>query len=174
MGTVLLTTLYCQEDRPHVNRAHLFCASLDRASGKCYAIFVGCDRSRFAHSCSSNIHFYIPRQSTKCNRLRGSCFSGVEVDLMVLFIGLYLLVGLIINYGSIFIIWGRLNQICKNNIRYKYLFRKHTQNALDFTPGFPRWAKSLFTLILWPLNVYNTLKCGLSAIKEANEDADAQ
>ena len=80
----------------------------------------------------------------------------------------YLIVGIFLNYGSIFLVWGRLYRICKGNQwKYNQLYKKHTQNAFDFTPGFPVWAKFIFTQVAWSINVYNTIKCGLAAIREA-------
>lgn len=83
----------------------------------------------------------------------------------------YLAIGIVLNYGSIFLVWGYLYKICgKNQWKYKELYEKHTRDAVDFTPGFPVWAKFIFTQVAWPINVYNTIKCGLGAIKEVKND----
>lgn len=83
----------------------------------------------------------------------------------------YLAIGILLNYGSIFFIWGKLYKICDgNHWKYSKLYKKYTQQAIDFTPGFPIWAKFIFTQIIWPMNVYNTLNCGIRAIKEAKAD----
>ena len=90
---------------------------------------------------------------------------------MVLIIGIYLLGGVIINYGSIFLMYTISDMITKDTKKTIWLMRKSgRENGWDFLPGISGFPRFILTQILWPLNFYNTLRCGIQAIKEAREE----
>lgn len=88
--------------------------------------------------------------------------------------GMYMLIGFIVDLAAILIIWGLVRKYAGDEQRYGYLLRKHSQRAYDFASGYPLWARILFTQLLWPLNTYNTFKCGIPAIKEAKKGTEEQ
>lgn len=83
----------------------------------------------------------------------------------------YILIGLILNWGSIFIIYGKLMRVCKNHSEvYFEMFKKYDKNRIGFDLcGQPNWVKVVITHLLWPINVFNTFNCGIPAIKEATD-----
>ena len=83
----------------------------------------------------------------------------------------YILIGLILNWGSIFIVYGRLMRICKNHSEvYFDVFKKYEEQKIGFNMnGYSQWAKIVVTQLLWPVNVFNTINCGIPAIKEAKD-----
>lgn len=85
-------------------------------------------------------------------------------------IGLYLLIGMVLNYGSIFLMYGILNKITKDHLRTSYLINKYGQLSWDFVKGYTGLPRALLIQILWPLNVYNTIWIYIHAIKEAREE----
>lgn len=91
------------------------------------------------------------------------------VALMVFVV--YILVGLIANWGSIFLVYGTLMKVCKNHSEvYFDVFARYNERKIGFVmEGYPYLAKVAVTQILWPVNVFNTYYCGLPALKEAKE-----
>lgn len=83
----------------------------------------------------------------------------------------YILIGLILNWGSIFVVYGRLMRVCKHNSEiYFEVFRKYEERKYGFDmSGNPTWIKVAVTQLLWPINVFNTFYCGIPAIKEAED-----
>lgn len=89
---------------------------------------------------------------------------------IIFIFGMYLLIGFVVDLAALLIVWGLVRKYAGNEQRYRYLFRKHSQKAYDYAAGYPHWARILFTQLLWPLNTYNTFRCGIPAIKEAREE----
>ena len=83
----------------------------------------------------------------------------------------YILIGLVLNWGSIFVIYGKLMRVCKNHSEvYFEVFKKYGENRIGFDLyGQPYWAKVIITQLLWPVNVFNTINCGIPAIKEVKD-----
>lgn len=71
---------------------------------------------------------------------------------------------------TISVIWGLVSKYAGSAMRFNYLHRKHIQKAINFTPGCSKTVKIILTQVLWPLNTYNTLRCGIPAIREAKEE----
>lgn len=94
-----------------------------------------------------------------------------------LIFGLYMLIGLVVDRGIVAIVWGIVLRLCRGN-SYKYwtTYSKYRQRRWDYTGDYPKWIKVIIGMILWPLNVVNTFKCGIPAIrelKEAKNDKDS-
>lgn len=78
----------------------------------------------------------------------------------------YMVIGLILNWLSIFLIYGKLIRICKNHSEiYFEAYKQGNEVRVGFDlSGYPYWAKVAITQILWPINVFNTFNCGFKAI----------
>lgn len=81
----------------------------------------------------------------------------------------YMLVGLVLNWGCLFVVYGILMHICGDNyMLYQEIFNKYQKYRIGFDMSeYPNWMPTLVTQLLWPLNVYNTFRCGIPAIMEA-------
>ena len=84
----------------------------------------------------------------------------------------YILAGAVINYSTIFIIWGIYGHYCKGNDGKYWRIRNKCirENGIDVFSYYHGWQRILLVYLLWPINVYNTLVIGLAAIKEAKEE----
>lgn len=91
--------------------------------------------------------------------------------LALMVLAVYILVGLIVNWGSIFLVYGTLMRVCKNHSEvYFNTFNKYSEKKIGFVmKDYPYLAKVIVTQLLWPVNAFNTYYCGLPAIKEAKE-----
>ena len=89
----------------------------------------------------------------------------------ILFFLYYLLVGQVINWGSLFITLFIFARVCRDDDRmFVELAEKHRARAIGFNcPTWPEVVKMAVTMVLWPLNTYNTLVTNVGGIREALE-----
>lgn len=80
---------------------------------------------------------------------------------------IYIIGGIVINFGSIFIVWGYYSKICRGDSKlyYDVMYRNFTK-GIKLPGQFDGVLRIIVTQLLWPLNVYNTLVIGISSIRE--------
>ena len=88
---------------------------------------------------------------------------------MLKWILIYIFGGILINYGTVFIVWGYLAKLCGPNVvMFNELLKKYESKRIGMVMrGFPEWLKFVITQIFWPVNVRNTIAIGVPAIKDA-------
>lgn len=81
----------------------------------------------------------------------------------------YLLVGELIHWGSLFIVFGILGKICEDDIElWKELYGDFLDKRIGINMGgWPEGLKFVVTQVLWPISVFNTLCYGVPKIFEA-------
>lgn len=93
----------------------------------------------------------------------------------LIYLLIYLVGGLLINYGSIFIVWGTCLRMCKGDIElYRAAKENNMSKGCGFFGRFPLDIRPLLVFFLWPINVYDTLRIGIGAIKEVKASRQAR
>lgn len=93
----------------------------------------------------------------------------------LIYLLIYLVGGLFINYGSIFIVWGACLRMCKGDMELYRAAKEHNlPRGCGFFEEFNRDIRPLLVFFLWPINVYDTLRIGIGAIKEVKTSRHKQ
>ena len=88
-----------------------------------------------------------------------------------IFLLVYLVGGLLLNYGTIFIVWGICLRMCKGDIELYRTAKEHNlPRGCGFFEEFNRDIRPLLVFFLWPINVYDTLRIGIGAIREVKRE----
>lgn len=87
----------------------------------------------------------------------------------------YLVGGLVLNYGTIFIVWGACLRMCKGDMElYRAAMEHNLPRGCGFFGRFPLDIRPLLVFFLWPINVYDTLRIGIGAIREVKASRHKQ
>ena len=87
----------------------------------------------------------------------------------------YLVVGLVLNYGSIFIVFGICLRMCKGDMAlYDDAVKHNLHKGFGLFDRFAPNIRPLMVFLLWPANVYDTLRIGIGAIREVKTSRHKQ